>query len=51
MEQRNGEWDYQAFNADKSVNDTEDLNRGLSCHKTKEQQDFVFTFDQMKSVK
>jgi cytochrome P460 len=50
-EKRHGEWEYQAFNADKSVNDKEDLNRCFSCHKTKEQQDFVFTFDQMKSVK
>ena len=50
-EKRNGEWEYQAFNADKSVNDKEGLNRCFSCHKTKEQQDFVFTFDQMKSVK
>jgi hypothetical protein len=50
-EKRTGEWEYQAFNADKSANDKEGLNRGFSCHKTKEQQDFVFTFDQMKSVK
>jgi hypothetical protein len=50
-EKRNGEWEYQAFKAEKSVNDKEDLNRCFSCHKTKEQQDFVFTFDQMKSVK
>src|SRR5205809_3316318 len=47
-EKGNGEWEYQAFTADKAVNDTEDLNRGFSCHKTKEQQDFVFTVDQMK---
>jgi Cytochrome P460 len=50
-EKRNGEWEYQAFNADKSVNDKEGLNRCFSCHKTKQQQDFVFTFDQMKGVK
>jgi Cytochrome P460 len=50
-EKRNGEWEYQAFKADKSANDKEDLNRCFSCHKTKVQQDFVFTFDQMKSVK
>jgi hypothetical protein len=49
-EKRNGEWEYQACNADKSVNDTEDLNRCLPCHTTKEQQDCVCTFDQMKSV-
>lgn len=51
MEKRNGEWEYQAFRADKSVNDKEDLSRCFSCHKPKAQQDFVFTFNQMKSVK
>jgi hypothetical protein len=50
-EKRNGEWEYQAFKADKSVNDKEDLSRCFSCHKTKAQQDFAFTFDQMKSAK
>ncbi len=50
-EKRNGEWEFQSFNADMSVNHNENLNRCFSCHKPKEQQDFVFTFDQMKSVK
>jgi uncharacterized membrane protein len=50
-ERRNGEWEYQAFTADKSVNDKEDLNRCFSCHKSKAHQDFVHTFDQMKSAK
>lgn len=49
-EKRNGAWVYQACNADTSVHDTEDRNRGLSCHTTQEQQDCVWTFDQMKSV-
>lgn len=40
-EKRNGEWEYQAFNADKSVNDREDLNRCFSCHTSKAPQDFV----------
>jgi hypothetical protein len=47
-EQRNGEWEFQAFNADKSVNQNEDVARCFACHKTKEQQDFVHTFDQLK---
>jgi hypothetical protein len=50
-QKRNGEWEYQAFKADKSVNDKEDLNRCFFCHKKEERQDFVYTFDQMKSKK
>jgi hypothetical protein len=49
-EKRNGEWEFQAFNADKSVNRNENLDRCFSCHKSKESQDFVFTFDQIKSA-
>jgi hypothetical protein len=50
-EKRNGEWEFQAFNADKSVNHNENLDRCFSCHKWQAQQDFVFTIDRMKSVK
>jgi Cytochrome P460 len=46
---RNGEWEYQAFNADKSVNRSENLDRCLSCHKSQAAQDFVFTLGQMKA--
>ena len=49
-EVRNGEWEFQAFNGDKSVNQNENVSRCFSCHKSREQQDFVFTLDQMKSV-
>ena len=45
----NGE--FQAFNADKSVNRNETLNRCFACHKGQPTQDFVFTRDRMKSVK
>ncbi len=47
---RNGEWEYQAFNADKSVNEQEDLLRCFRCHKSEERNDFVFTFDDMKKA-
>jgi len=47
-ERRNGEWEYQAFNADKSVNQNEDVGRCFACHKPKEQQNFVHTFERMK---
>jgi len=50
-EKRNGEWEFQAFDADKSVNQNENLARCFSCHKEQARQDFVFTFDRMKSVK
>jgi hypothetical protein len=50
-EKRNGEWEYQSFRADKSVNNEENLDRCFSCHKSRERQDFVWTFDQMKSAK
>jgi hypothetical protein len=49
-EKRNGEWEFQAFNADKSVNRNQNLDRCFACHKGQAQQDFVFTLDRMKSV-
>jgi len=48
---RNGEWEYQAFNADKTVNRNENLDRCFSCHKSEAAQDFVFTLGQMKGAK
>lgn len=50
-EKRNGEWEYQAFNADQSVNRSENLDRCFSCHKSQAQQDYVFTLDRMRSTK
>jgi hypothetical protein len=47
-EQRNGEWAFQAFNADRSVNHNENLGRCFACHKGQERQDFVFTRDRMR---
>jgi hypothetical protein len=47
---RNGEWQFQAFNSDKSVNANENLDRCFSCHKGQAQNDFVFTSDRMKNV-
>jgi cytochrome P460 len=49
-DKRNGEWEFQAFNADKSVNRNENLDRCFACHKGQERQDFVFTLDRMKSA-
>lgn len=50
-EKRNGEWEFQAFNADKSINRSENLDRCFTCHKGQAKQDFVFTVDRMKSTK
>ena len=48
---RNGEWEYQAFKADKSVNDKANLKACFTCHKPLDKQDFVFSFDKMKTAK
>ncbi len=46
---RNGEWEYQAFRPDKSVNTTAKLEACFNCHKplgTKV--DYLFSYDKMK---
>lgn len=50
-ESRNGDWQFQAFNADRSVNRSENLERCFTCHKPQEGQDFVFTLDRMKTAR
>jgi MFS family permease len=47
---RNEEWEFQAFNADKSVNNNENLDRCFCCHKGQAQQDFVYTLGPMKTA-
>ena len=48
---RNGEWEYQVFKADKTVNDKANLKGCFTCHKPHDKQDFVFSFDKMKTAK
>jgi cytochrome P460 len=48
---RNGEWEYQAFKADKTVNDKANLKACFTCHKPLDKQDFVFSVDKMKTAK
>lgn len=48
---RNGEWEYQAFKADKSVNDKAKLTNCFTCHRPLDKQDFVFSFEAMKNAK
>jgi hypothetical protein len=50
-DQRNGEWEYQAFKADKTVNDKANLKNCFTCHLPLDKQDFVFSFDKMKGAK
>ena len=50
--QRNGEWEYQAFTADRSVNAKANLTACFNCHKPLDpRQDFVFSYDRMKAAK
>lgn len=48
---RNGEWEYQAFKGDKTVNDKANLKTCFTCHKPHDKQDFVFSFEKMKTAK
>lgn len=45
---KSGEWKYQVFNPDRTINSNENLNRCVSCHASKSSNDFVFTLDDMK---
>ena len=48
---RNGEWEYQAFTADKKVNEKANLTGCFQCHKPlPSSQDFVFSYDKMKTA-
>src|SRR5262245_8726053 len=48
---RNGEWEYQAFKADGTVNDKADLKPCFTCHLQKvPKQDFVFSLDKLKEA-
>lgn len=40
---RNGEWEYQVFKADKTVNDKANLKGCFTCHKPHEKQDYVIS--------
>ena len=49
---RNGEWEYQAFKADKTPNTAANLTACFNCHKPLPAgQDFVFSYDRMKTAK
>ena len=47
---RNGEWEYQAFGADRKVNEKANLNGCFQCHKPHEQQDFVISLARLNGT-
>lgn len=48
-EEQNGDWRYQAFNPDKSINEQRSIPSCISCHASQERDDFVYTLDRMRS--
>lgn len=50
-ELRNGEWEFEAFNADRTVNTNDDVRRCFACHKAQAQRDYVFTLERMKDAR
>ncbi len=47
-EMRNGEWEYQAFTADRKVNEKAKLDTCFKCHKPHDDTDYVFSYERMK---
>jgi Cytochrome P460 len=47
---RNGEWEYQAFKADKTPNTAANLTNCFTCHKPHAGNDYVFLYDKMKAA-
>jgi hypothetical protein len=47
---RNGEWEYQLFQADRTPNTKVNLDICFNCHKPQAGDDFVFTYDKMKAA-
>lgn len=48
---RNGEWEYQAFTGERKVNDKANLTACFNCHKPLDKQDFVFSYDRLKTAR
>jgi hypothetical protein len=45
---RNGEWEYQAFRADKMSNPNANLDGCFNCHKPQAANDYVYSYDKLK---
>jgi len=48
-DQRNGEWAYQNFTPEGTVNEKENIGRCISCHAGQESDDFLHKLDEMKT--
>lgn len=46
--QKSGGWQYQAFNPDKTIKN-ENLDRCVSCHSSAKNNDYVFTYNDIKN--
>lgn len=48
---RNGDWEFQSFAPDRSVNRSENVTRCMSCHKGQADTDYLFTLERMKAAR
>ena len=46
---RNGDWLYQEFNGDRSLDYEEDIGRCFSCHANQERDEYMHRFEEMES--
>jgi len=46
---RTGEWQFQAFKPDRTVNPTENTSRCRSCHQSQADSEYLYTFDRMRA--
>jgi len=49
-EKRNGNWEYRYFSPDKTPNEKVNLGSCFGCHKPLAQQDFVFSYENLKAA-
>jgi hypothetical protein len=49
-DKRNGEWEYQVFNADKTPNEKVNLGVCFDCHRPEANHDYVYTYDKLKTA-
>jgi Cytochrome P460 len=47
---RNGDWEYQVFRPDKMPNSYANMTSCFTCHRPQAGQDFVFTYDSLKTA-
>jgi Cytochrome P460 len=46
---RTGDWQFQWFKPDRSINMSENTTRCQSCHQARADNEYLYTFDQMKA--